>query len=47
MKKRASLVVLAVGLAALAGGVSVTRLAAQQSTLASLFDRYDVKPNFG
>jgi len=47
MKKRASLVVLAVGLAALAGGVSLTRLAAQQSTLASLFDRYDVKPNFG
>jgi sugar lactone lactonase YvrE len=46
MKKRATLVVLAVGLVA-AAAVSTTRLAAQQSTLASLFDRYDVKPNFG
>ena len=47
MKKRAGLVVLAVGLVALASGVSMTELAAQQSTLASLFDRYDIKPNFG
>ena len=47
MKKRASLVVLAVALVALAAGVSMTELAAQQSTLASLFDRYDIKPNFG
>jgi len=46
MKKRATLGVLAVGLVA-AAAVSTTRLAAQQSTLASLFDRYDVKPNFG
>ena len=46
MKKRATLVVLAVGLVA-AAAVSTTRLAAQQSTLASLFVRYDVKPNFG
>ena len=46
MKKRATLVVLAVGLVA-AAAISTTRLAAQQSTLASLFDRYDIKPNFG
>ena len=46
MKKLATLGVLAVGLVA-AAAVSTTRLAAQQSTLASLFDRYDVKPNFG
>jgi len=46
MKKRATLGLLAVGLVA-AAAVSTTRLAAQQSTLASLFDRYDVKPNFG
>ena len=47
MKKRASLVVLGVGLVVLTAGMSVSGLAAQQSTLASLFDRYDVKPNFG
>jgi len=46
MKKRATLVVLAVSLVAVAA-ISTTRLAAQQSTLASLFDRYDIKPNFG
>jgi sugar lactone lactonase YvrE len=46
MKKRVTLVVLAVALVA-AAAVSTTRLAAQQSTLASLFDRYDIKPNFG
>jgi len=46
MKKLATLGVLAAGLVA-AAAVSTTRLAAQQSTLASLFDRYDVKPNFG
>ncbi len=33
-------------LVALVAGLSMTALAAQQSTLASLFDRYDVKPNF-
>jgi sugar lactone lactonase YvrE len=33
-------------LVALAAGLSIAGLAAQQSTLASLFDRYDVKPNF-
>ena len=33
-------------LVALVAGLSVTGLSAQQSTLASLFDRYDVKPNF-
>jgi hypothetical protein len=50
MTKRATFVVLAggvVGLVVLAGGISTTGLAAQQSSLASLFDRYDVKPNFG
>ena len=47
MKKLASLVVLAVGLVAFAAGISMTGLAAQQSSLASLFDRYDIKPNFG
>ena len=36
-----------VALGALVAGFSMTGLAAQQSTLASLFDRYDVKPNFG
>ena len=46
MKKLATLGVLAAGLVA-AAAVSTTRLAAQQSTLASLFDRYDIKPNFG
>ena len=33
-------------LVALVACLSMTGLAAQQSTLASLFDRYDVKPNF-
>jgi DNA-binding beta-propeller fold protein YncE len=33
-------------LVALVAGLSVTGLSAQQSTLASLFDRYDIKPNF-
>ena len=47
MKKLASLVVPAVGLVAFVAGMSMAGLAAQQSSLASLFDRYDVKPNFG
>ena len=47
MKKRIALVVLAVGLVALAAGLTMPGLSAQQSSLASLFDRYDVKPNFG
>jgi DNA-binding beta-propeller fold protein YncE len=47
MKKRIALVVLAVGLVALAAGLTMPALSAQQSSLASLFDRYDVKPNFG
>jgi sugar lactone lactonase YvrE len=47
MKKPVSLVVTAIGLVAFASGMSMAGLAAQQSTLASLFDRYDVKPNFG
>jgi len=45
--KRVIVAVLAVGLVVLAAGISMPGLAAQQSSLASLFDRYDVKPNFG
>ena len=33
-------------LVALVAALSMTGLAAQQSTLASLFDRYDIKSNF-
>jgi len=44
MKRQRILALLPIAIVA---GLAVARLPAQQSTLASLFDRYDVKPNFG